>query len=91
MADPIKIAEEELNKVREIQVQYQTKLEEFGKLYLDKMGIDEAIKAVTAKETQVQTDWKTIQKSEAEFIDSLLKKYGEGNLDLKQGLFTPSA
>ena len=89
MAEPIKIPEEDLNKIQEIQNQYQNKLEDFGKLYLEKMGIDEAIKAVASRELQVQTDWKELQKKEADLVEDLLKRYGEGNLDLKHGLFIP--
>jgi hypothetical protein len=91
MAEPIKIPEEDLNKIREIQIQFQQKLEEFGKLYLEKMGIDEAIKMVANREIQVQNEWKEIQKKESDFIEDLLKRFGEGNLDLKQGLFIPQA
>jgi len=90
MAEPIKISEEDLKKIRDIQTQYQIKMGEFGKLYLEKMGIDKAIKAITARETQIQNDWESLQKAESDFIDDLLKRYGEGNLDLKQGIFIPS-
>ena len=91
MAEPIKIPEEDLTKIGEIQQQYQQRIEDFGKLYLEKMGIDEAIKAVSNKESQLVADFKELQKKESDFIEDLLKRYGEGNLDLKQGVFIPSS
>lgn len=91
MVEPIKVPEEDLKKVAEIQAQYQTKITEFGNLYLEKMGIDEAIKIISDRETQIQADWKEIQKKESAFIEDLLKRYGEGNLDLKAGVFVPSS
>jgi len=89
MKENIKITEEEQNTIRDLQIKFQKKLGEFGTLYVEKMGIDAAIKAVTDKEITVQNEWKELQKQENSLIESILKKYGEGSLDLKEGVFIP--
>lgn len=85
----IKVSDEELNSIHSLQVKFQEKIEQFGKLYLDKMSVDAAIKAITEKEVQLQTEWESLKKQETTLVDTILKKYGEGSLDIKEGVFIP--
>ena len=89
MKDPIKLKEEELKSIVDIQIQNSKMLEAFGLLYLDKMQINESIKLVTSKEEKLQGDWMALRKRENDFIDGLVKSYGEGALDMKNGTFIP--
>jgi hypothetical protein len=89
MTQPIKLKEEELKSIVDIQSQNGKMLELFGLLYLDKMQIDESIRLVTAKEEKLQSDWVNLRKRENDFIDNLIKSYGEGSLDMKNGIFVP--
>jgi len=89
MNEKIKLTEEELTKIREHQVNVQNKIDQFGRLYLEKLSVDAAIKAVTDRESQLQSDWTTLQKTESELLDGILKKYGEGSLDVREGVFIP--
>lgn len=89
MAEKIKLKDEELKQLREHQVNVQNKIDQFGRLYLEKLSVDAAIKAVTDRETQLQTEWQTLQKTENELLDGILKNYGEGSLDVREGVFIP--
>ena len=89
MNEKIKLTEEELTKIREHQVNVQNKIDQFGRLYLEKLSVDAAIKAVTDRESQLQSDWTTLQITESELLDGILKKYGEGSLDVREGVFIP--
>lgn len=89
MKTPIKLKEEELKAIEDIQVKNSEMLAAFGLLYLDKMRIDETIRAVATKEQKVQNDWVALRKREDDFIDNLVKTYGEGALDMKNGTFIP--
>jgi hypothetical protein len=87
MSETIKMTEEELGEVRAIQAKFQTKIVEFGSLYLEKMQIESTIKAIAQRETDLQEGWLAAQKLENALIDKLLKKYGEGALDMTAGTF----
>lgn len=89
MAEKIKLTEEELNQIRTHQVNVQNKIDQFGRLYLEKLNVDAAIKAVTDRESQLQADWTALQKTENELLNGILKKYGEGSLDVRDGMFIP--
>ena len=89
MNETIKISDEELSEVKLLQNKFSERLYQFGNLYLEKMQIEEAVKSIQGKEEQLQNEWKNLQKMENDLIEKILKKYGEGSLDLKAGLFIP--
>lgn len=89
MKDPIKITEEELTSALSIQTDSQNSLIQFGSLYVEKLQIDNAIKVVTEKENELQKQWKSLQEKENTLIQKIYEKYGNGQLDLKKGLFIP--
>ena len=89
MSESIKIAEEELSEVRMLQSKFQDRIVQFGTLYLEKMQIEAQVKAITDREAELQQEWKNLQKMENDLIDKIIKKYGEGALDLKNGTLTP--
>ena len=90
MAEPVNIEKEDIQKVREIQSKFQQNMLEFGQLYLEKMEIEKAIQAVTKKESDLKKSWEIIQNEENVFIDSIIKKYGEGTLDLNKEVLIPT-
>lgn len=91
MSQKIKISEEEVKSVRELQAKFQEVRFNFGGLYLEKLAVDSAVKALTEREGQLQDAWKDLQKQENELLDTILKKYGEGSLDVKEGFFIPES
>ena len=89
MSEPIKMSDGELAEIKLLQEKFQHKTFDMGLLYLEKMQVDEIIKNLTDKEQSLQGDWESLKKLENELIDKLIKKYGEGALDLKRGTFVP--
>ena len=89
MNNPIKIDQFDLNQIKELQSQFEKTHFEFGSLYLEKMVIDGRVRDVTQKETDLQKTWRELQNKESKLIDSLISRYGEGSLNLKEGTFTP--
>ena len=89
MPEPIKMTDAELTEVRKLQEQYQQKLAQFGLLYVDKMQVEEAVKGVVERENKLQEEWAALKKAENLLIDKFLKAYGEGSLDIQNGVFIP--
>lgn len=90
MKDPIKVTDEELKLSLDLQKDFQTALYKFGNLYVEKIQIDNAIKVISDKETELQNQWKSLQDKENTLIQDMYKKYGDGQLDLSKGLFIPN-
>ena len=89
MADPIKLQDEELQQLQAIQQQYQEKVFQFGQLYLERINLDSQIKVLADSETKAKEAFAGVQKLEQDWMNQIAAKYGDGNLSLKDGTFTP--
>ena len=89
MKDPVKITSEELQATADLQQKFQQSVVDFGNLYVEKMAVEASIKALTEKESRLIAEWKDLQSKESELINGFYKKYGDGSLDVKRGLFLP--
>lgn len=87
MSESIKMTEGELLEVRTMQDKFQQKIFQLGQLYLQKLQAEATMKSISDSEVKLKDEWLGLQKVEAELIDSFLKKYGEGSLDLQSGTF----
>ena len=86
---PIKFSNEEIQEIKNIQQKYNEKMMMFSQLYIDKIAIEEDIANLQKIEKQTKEEYILLQKSEVDLLTKLTSKYGEGNLNLKDGTFTP--
>jgi hypothetical protein len=90
MSEPIKITTEELQDFYKLKDDIQRNTFELGVLYLEKMELDNLFKNMSDKETELRNKVGEFRQRESELMNRILQKYGEGNLDIKNGIFTPS-
>ena len=90
MSQPIKITESELAEIRMLQSKFQESIFKLGNLQVEKMQLDAAVTAFVEKEKQLKEEWTSLQKLEQGLLDKIVKSYGEGNLNMADGTFTPS-
>lgn len=90
MAEPIKFTEEELNKIKEIQQEYQNKTLQFGQLELEKIAMFKKQDELFKYEDALKSDYASLQQKEKELVEELSKKYGPGTLNPQTGEFTPA-
>jgi len=83
----IKMTDNEITEIKTLQSQFQQKIFQLGQLYLKKLQTESVVKSLHDEELKLGTEWKGLQKKESELIDTLLNKYGEGSLDLNNGIF----
>lgn len=90
MGEPKKITVEELDEFNKLKEGIQRNIFEFGELYLEKMELDNLYKAMSDKETALRNKTELFKKQENELMTKILQKYGEGNLNIATGTFTPN-
>ena len=88
MAEDVKFSEEEMKELREIQENYVTVQNDFGQLSVTKIRLQQQLDNVLKLEEDTITKFKTTQNREKDFISSITKNYGEGQLDTESGVFT---
>jgi hypothetical protein len=91
MAEPIKLKQEELDSLRKIQSKYQEKIYLFGQFYLERVALDEKIKQLSEAETKARDEYLSVQKEEQDWVNKIAESYGDGNLSLADGTFTPNS
>jgi hypothetical protein len=89
MPEIIKLTQEELDDLRKIQISYQDSTFAFGQLYIEKLNLAEKEKDIQATEDKIKQAVTDNQKKEQSWMEAITNKYGEGNLSLKDGTFTP--
>jgi len=90
MSEPIKLKQEELDGLKQIQSKYQEKIYLFGQFYLERVALDEKIKQLADAETKAREEYAEIQKEEQSWVNKIAESYGDGNLSLGDGTFVPA-
>ena len=90
MSDQIKLKLEELESMKKIQSKYQDKVFQFGQFYLERLALDEKIKQLADLETKTREEYVSIQKEEQDWVNKIAETYGDGNLSMLDGTFTPT-
>lgn len=87
----IKLQESEMQSLQVIQSKYQDQVFKFGQFYLERIALDEKIKNLADAENKAKEELATIQQEEQKWMNDIAAKYGDGNLSLKDGTFTPKS
>ncbi len=83
MAESIRLEQQELDYIAEVQQVSQNIVVEYGNIELSRKALD-------ARMDRADEALETLRQNERDLIASLENKYGSGTLDLQQGIFTPS-
>lgn len=91
MSQPIKLTEQEFSEIKLLQGKFQETILKLGTLGVEKMELDRAVTEFVEREKKLKDEWLALQKLEEGLIDKVIQKYGEGNLNMSDGTFTPKS
>ena len=90
MADnEVKFTSEEMKQLTELQQTYAAVQNTFGQLSVSRIRLNQEVSNLDEAENRLRTDFVETQQKERDFVQEINKKYGDGNLDLNTGVFTP--
>ena len=89
MADAVKFTEEEMKQINTLQQGYVNIQNALGQLSFSRIRLNQQFDDLDVSEENVRTQFVENQTKERDFVDTINKKYGDGNLDLTSGVFTP--
>jgi len=89
MAEEVKFTEEEMKTISELQQTYAVVQNTLGQLSISRIRLEQDLVNLNEAESKLKGDFATNQTHEREFVDVINKKYGDGNLDIATGVFTP--
>lgn len=82
MSEQKKLSEAEIGLLKNLQKDFEKLSSQLGQIETQKVAINQQKKALVEKLENVYTE-------ELEMADKLKAKYGDGNIDLASGIFTP--
>ena len=83
-------ADEEMQKLAEIQNGYTNLQTQMGQTRMQKLGLEAQLNKVEEMEIQLADDLASLNAKESELAQVLNDKYGPGQLDPETGVFTPA-
>ena len=90
MADKaVKFSEDEMKQINVLQQGYVNLQNALGQLSVNRIRLNQQFDDLDTAEDNVRVQFVENQTKERDFVDSINKKYGDGNLDLTSGVFTP--
>ena len=89
MAEEAKFTEDEMKEIETLQQTYIGLQNSLGQLGVARIRLENQVNDLNSNEEQIRKQFSDTQVKERDFVDSINKKYGDGNLDLNTGVFTP--
>ena len=83
------LTSEELVQIQKLNSDYNSLILAVGQLHVQKHLISEQMKGIDEQLTYNFSTIDKLKKVEAELGEALTAKYGDGNIDLESGVFTP--
>jgi regulator of replication initiation timing len=85
-----KLDKEHLNEIQELKQKFTNLSTEIGNITIEREMIKAQLSSITARREELMNQFETMRKQEAELFDKLTDRYGEGSIDIEQGVFIPS-
>tara|TARA_Y100001963_G_C6677596_1_gene398257 strand:- start:419 stop:712 length:294 start_codon:yes stop_codon:yes gene_type:complete len=86
----VKFTEDEMKSINDIQKTYLGLQNALGQVGVNRIRLGQQIEDLDRNESDLRKEFVSTQTKERDFIDQINKKYGDGNLDINTGVFTPA-
>jgi wobble nucleotide-excising tRNase len=86
----ITLTQEEINSIVELQNSYVGVRDNLGSLEIARFKSEQELESISNQKLRLENEYSKLNSTEKELVDNLTKKYGQGNLDLSTGIFTPT-
>jgi len=91
MAEDVKFTEDEMKQINKLQQTYVNLQNALGQLGISRIRLKQQLEELNTAENNVGVQFVETQTAEKDFVDSINKKYGDGNLNLETGVFKPNS
>ena len=90
MSEEIKFTDGEIENLQDLQKGYLEVQSQFGQVAIARITIGKQVDDVNKAEKTANDEFDNLQTKERELVESLTEKYGQGTLDPKTGVFSPT-
>jgi len=91
MLEEIKFTTEEMGHLSNLQERYKNVQDALGRTNVARIKLNQQFEDLDKAEDNLKNQFVETQVAERTFVESINKKYGDGNLNVDTGVFTPTA
>ena len=85
-----KLAKEDIDSIKNIQDQFAECTNMLGLLQIDENALNTQLTQVDEKKNEMFNQLNQLRSKEQDLIKNLQEKYGQGQINLQEGTFTPN-
>jgi hypothetical protein len=86
-----KLDKEHLDEIQALRDAFAKNSQTLGNIYLEELSLKQRIDMLDAERSNYIQTFSNLQKQEQELLDKMRERYGEGEINIAQGTFTPTA
>jgi predicted transcriptional regulator len=85
-----KLDKEHLDAIQSLRDAFTQTTNVLGNIVIERHAIESRLQQLQEEEQQQFTRFNTLQQQENELLDQMRARYGEGQIDITAGIFTPT-
>lgn len=85
----IKLTEDEIGRINSLSEEYRSFVFKCGEVHLQIAEAKSLLQELESREKSILSNIETLKNKEKDLINSILAKYGEGTISIKDGIFIP--
>ena len=86
-----KLDKEHVEQIRELRQKFNTTSIELGNLTIEREMLKAQLSSITSRRDELMSRFEMLRTDESELFQKLTERYGDGQIDIEQGLFIPNS
>jgi hypothetical protein len=85
-----KLDKEHLDEIMQLRDAFAKNSQTLGNIYLEEISLKQRIDMLDAERSNYIQQFSSLQKQEQELLEKMRERYGDGEINIAQGTFTPN-
>lgn len=84
-----KLDKEDFDSIKTLRTKYAENSNNIGLVTVDEYTVSSQLDEIKKTKNQLFTEFETLKEQETDLLNKLKEKYGDGQIDIETGTFTP--
>ena len=86
-----KLDKEHLDEIQALRDNFAKNSQTLGNLYIEEFSLQQQLRQLDAQRDEQMKQFVDLRKREEELLEKMRNRYGDGQINIAQGTFTPNA
>ena len=84
-----KLDKEHLDEIQTLRDEFATNSNTMGSLQLERLALEQRVEFLKQEQQRCFSAFESLRKQETELLDKMRERYGDGQINIANGTFTP--